>query len=460
MKSHWKVKFTKNTYIVLAAFIVLGSVLVSKVAFNDSLQIRAIGLLISGLILWISEALPMSIATLTLVFLMPFLGLMDYNDIIENFGLGTSLFIMASSGITVAIASSNIPNNITAFVFKKSQNHPRLLVFTLGMAITIFSGFVSSLATCTLFASLVTTTLKKADIKPQESNLGKALMLIIPACAGIGGFISPAGTPANILVIEILKTNGIDISFGKWFLIGAPISLLMSTIFLLSVIIVVKPEKIQLLSDSIPTKLEKKDFTILSVIVFVVLGWFMSSIMPILTTTGVAILGLSVLFVPKLDILNLRNFRRGVNWDLVFTMGSVSVLMTGISETGIITEFVESIFSSIMGAPDILILISVSLVICVIRAFIPTTTAVVALIAPMLVGIAYITTLEFAPMLMVVAFWAATALLLVHTEPIYLITYKDGFYKQKDLLYTGIIPSLLGGTVITVMIYYLTSYLI
>ena len=460
MKSHWKVKFTKNTYIVLAAFIVLGSVLVSKVAFNDSLQIRAIGLLISGLILWISEALPMSIATLTLVFLMPFLGLMDYNDIIENFGLGTSLFIMASSGITVAIASSNIPNNITAFVFKKSQNHPRLLVFTLGMAITIFSGFVSSLATCTLFASLVTTTLKKADIKPQESNLGKALMLIIPACAGIGGFISPAGTPANILVIEILKTNGIDISFGKWFLIGAPISLLMSTIFLLSVIIVVKPEKIQLLSDSIPTKLEKKDFTILSVIVFVVLGWFMSSIMPILTTTGVAILGLSVLFVPKHDILNIRNFSRGVNWDLVFTMGSVSVLMTGISETGIITEIVESIFSSIMGAPDILILISVSLVICVIRAFIPTTTAVVALIAPMLVGIAYITTLEFAPMLMVVAFWAATALLLVHTEPIYLITYKDGFYKQKDLLYTGIIPSLLGGTVITVMIYYLTSYLI
>ena len=460
MKSHWKVKFTKNTYIVLAAFIVLGSVLVSKVAFNDSLQIRAIGLLISGLILWISEALPMSIATLTLVFLMPFLGLMDYNDIIENFGLGTSLFIMASSGITVAIASSNIPNNITAFVFKKSQNHPRLLVFTLGMAITIFSGFVSSLATCTLFASLVTTTLKKADIKPQESNLGKARMLIIPACAGIGGFISPAGTPANILVIEILKTNGIDISFGKWFLIGAPISLLMSTIFLLSVIIVVKPEKIQLLSDSIPTKLEKKDYTILSVIVFVVLGWFMSSIMPILTTTGVAILGLSVLFVPKHDILNIRNFSRGVNWDLVFTMGSVSVLMTGISETGIITEIVESIFSSIMGAPDILILISVSLVICVIRAFIPTTTAVVALIAPMLVGIANITTLEFAPMLMVVAFWAATALLLVHTEPIYLITYKDGFYKQKDLLYTGIIPRLLGGTVITVMIYYLTSYLI
>ena len=83
-----------------------------------------------------------------------------------------------------------------------------------------------------------------------------------------------------------------------------------------------------------------------------------------------------------------------------------------------------------MGAPDILILISVSLVICVIRAFIPTTTAVVALIAPMLVGIAYITTLEFAPMLMVVAFWAATALLLVHTEPIYLITYKDGFVKN------------------------------
>lgn len=449
-----KTQERKTLYIVTAIIIVIASVILSKVFFDDSAQVKAVGLLIASLILWISEALPMSIATLALVFSMPFLGLMSYGNIISNFGIGTSLFIMASSGITVAIASSNIPNNITSFVFKKSRNHPQLLVFALGLAVTIFSGFVSSLATCTLFASLVSTSLKEANIKPKESNLGKALMLVIPACAGIGGFISPAGTPANLLVIEILKTNGIEVTFGEWCLVGGPVSIITAIIFLLSVILIIKPEKIESLSITNAHKLGKKDLTIITVILLVVLGWFLSSSIPILTTTGVAILGLSILFIPKLNILNLKEFSSGVNWDLVFTMGSVSVLMTGISETGVIVKFAETVFSGIIGAPIILILVVVSMVICIIRAFIPTTTAVIALMAPMLIGIAGITQLDFAPMMMIAAFWAATALLLVHTEPIYLITYKDNFYSQKDLLRTGIIPSLLGSTIVTVLIYY------
>ena len=117
-------------------------------------------------------------------------------------------------------------------------------------------------------------------------------------------------------------------------------------------------------------------------------------------------------------------------------MGSVSVLMTGISETGVIVKFAETVFSGIIGAPIILILVVVSMVICIIRAFIPTTTAVIALMAPMLIGIAGITQLDFAPMMMIAAFWAATALLLVHTEPIYLITYKDDIFENGKWLYS------------------------
>ena len=122
---------SKSLCIIISIFVIAISVIISKLWFDDSLQIKAIGLLITSLILWISEAVPMSIATLVLVFAMPFLGLMDYDTILSNFGLGTSLFIMASSGITVAIANSNIPNKITATVFKKTGNHPYLLVFFL-----------------------------------------------------------------------------------------------------------------------------------------------------------------------------------------------------------------------------------------------------------------------------------------------------------------------------------------
>ena len=451
---------SKSLCIIISIFVIAMSVIISKLWFDDSLQIKAIGLLITSLILWISEAVPMSIATLVLVFAMPFLGLMDYDTILSNFGLGTSLFIMASSGITVAIANSNIPNKITATVFKKTGNHPYLLVFFLGIAITIFSGFVSSLATCTLFSSLVATSLKNAKIDPKSNNMGKVLMLVIPACSGIGGFISPAGTPANLLVMEILKANSIEVSFGQWCLIGAPISIITAIIFLVSVIVIFKPKEILILNTHLDEKFNRKDFLLVIILSVVVICWFLTSSIPVLTTTGIAILGLGILFIPKLNILDMNKFSNGVNWDLVFTMGSVSVLMLGITQTGLITSFVNAVFSNVLHVHPLCLLMIVSLAICIIRAFVPTTTAVIALLAPVLVEIASKTSLNFLPLMFIAAYWAATALLFVHTEPIYLITYKEHYYNQVDLLRSGCIPSILGGTVVTCLIYYISISII
>ena len=64
---------SKSLCIIISIFVIAMSVIISKLWFDDSLQIKAIGLLITSLILWISEAVPMSIATLVLVFAMPFL---------------------------------------------------------------------------------------------------------------------------------------------------------------------------------------------------------------------------------------------------------------------------------------------------------------------------------------------------------------------------------------------------
>jgi di/tricarboxylate transporter len=195
----------KSVMVALAFVVIFCSVILSKVIEYEPSQIKAVGLLISALILWISNALPMSISTLLLMFSLPLLGLMEYNDVLNNFGIGTALFIMASSGITVAIIKSNIPYKITEKIFKKFGEHPAVLVFCLGLAVTVFSGFVSSLATCTLFTTLISSAFNSINIPKEKNSLAKALMLSVPVCAGIGGFISPAGTPANLLVMDWLK---------------------------------------------------------------------------------------------------------------------------------------------------------------------------------------------------------------------------------------------------------------
>lgn len=435
------------------------SIIVSQSFSLDSAKVKAFGLLCASLTLWITETLSMSIATLLLVFSMPFLDLMTYNDILSNFGLNTSLFIMASSGITIAIAKSNLPKIITSVIFQKTKNHPAVLLYSLGMAITFFSGFVSSLATCSLFAALVSTALKDANLDARNSKLGKALMIMIPACSGIGGFISPAGTPANIMVIDILKTNGINLSFFQWFSVGFPVAMITSVIFLSSVLLIIKPTTEKIVVQKQDYRLTTTDIIVLIVTTLVIIGWFLSSFVTFLNTTSVAIFGLVILFLPFIEVLDIDMFGRGVNWDLVLTMGFVSVLMTGIAGTGVISDFANFIFGEISQLPILIVLAILSLTICVIRAFVPTTTAVIALLAPMLFEISCITSITYTSLLLIAAFWAAAALLLIFTEPIYLITYKEKYYSQKDLLKVGAIPSILGGTIITILIWFLSSFI-
>ena len=149
MESNRKFLTPKSLSVVAAVACLLLSVFLSGVVKMDPLQIKAIGFLAAALILWISNAIPMAISTLVLLFLLPLFGMMEYNDVVNSFGTGTALFIMASSGITVAIAKSNIPHKIAEFVFGKMSKHPVGLIYLFGFCVTIFSGFVSSLVKIT-----------------------------------------------------------------------------------------------------------------------------------------------------------------------------------------------------------------------------------------------------------------------------------------------------------------------
>ena len=102
-----------------AAAALLGAVILSFFITEYSLQLRAVGVLGACLILWISEAMPISLSSLMMICLLPFLGLMSFNDALSNFGVNTALFIMASSGITIALSDGAIPKFLTNLMMKK-----------------------------------------------------------------------------------------------------------------------------------------------------------------------------------------------------------------------------------------------------------------------------------------------------------------------------------------------------
>lgn len=393
-----------------------------------------------------TEALPMSITTMFMICMLATFDIMTFDEAVANIGVNTSLFIMASSGITIAVAGSNIPYFMTKAIVAHTKGSPIKLVIGLGFLISICSAFMSSLATCALFHGIILSMLTDNGYRPGLTNLGKCLMIAIPACAGIGGFMSPAGTPANILLIDVLIGNGISIPFGKWCIIGFPMGLLAVGIFLISLVTVFRPENYTLQqteSDTTIRTWRSEDLKTAAIVVGIIIFWFMSSWIRSLNTTMIAVIGLFIMFLPGIELMNWEKFSNGVNWDLVLTMGTVSVLMNGISKTGLMNIITAGMSNHISDCSVIVALIVVSISVCVIRAFVPTTTAVVALLAPMLIEVSAMRGIPVASLLFILAFWTASALLVVYTEPIYLITFSSKYYRGSDLLKAGVLPCLL-----------------
>lgn len=431
---------SKKTIIVISSVLIVFVFSFVPGCFGlTSAMTSAVGLFIGCMLLWLTEALPISVSTLMMICLLPITGLMNFEKAIESFGVNTSLFIMASSGITVAISMSSIPGAVSRFILDKFKERPKSLVFSVGFATLFFSAFMSSLAACVLFEGIISPAFKDTS---QNKRIKRCLMIAIPACAGIGGFMSPAGTPANILIIDVLAKNNINIDFAFWCVIGFPIGVLTAVLFLGSLILINKPCEMNAVIEK-QSLLGKRDISIIIIVSIVIIAWFLTGFVKGLSITMAALIGLSVMFIPKLDILNIKTFSEKVNWDLVITIGSVSVLMTAIADSGIFTFLIKNIFGSITVENSIIVLAVVSACVCVIRAFVPTTSAVVALFTPALISVSAVAGIDLRILMFLLAFWAASAMLLVYTEPIFLITYKNKCYTQIDLFESGIIPSII-----------------
>lgn len=314
---------------------------------------------------------------------------------------------------------------------------------------------MSGIATCALFFGIVNTMLQSAGCRPGSSRLGKALMIALPVSCGAGSFMTPVGAPGNVLMMELAESYGIHITFAQWSAIGIPIGMLTVLISALWLPVVFRPEDVPAESQKIVsdqraqlgpwTAFEKKAVILIACML---LCWFLGSWITFLNTTTVAVLGVAAMFLPGIDLMDWKTFHTGCDWNLVFIMGTASILVSGISATGTMDWIVSLLFSGIGQLPAWLMWIAISALVCILRAFTPTTTAVIALFAPMLYSIATITGANAAAMMMIPAFWAPAAMLMVYTEPVFFITFGERYYTEGDLLKFGWLPSAIMSVVI------------
>ena len=446
-----KAKNNTKAYIMLVIAVVI-LVLSRIVPLPEGLSregLTSLAIMIAALVLWISEAMNMAVTTILLCCMLPFLGVMTPAAMFKGFGGSVFFFMIGTMSITTALASTTIPTRIAGGILTWSKNNP-----------VILSSIMSNMPTCALFASLGIAIMKaNGDPKPGTSNLGKCLMIGIPAGSVIGGFMTPAGGPTNIVAINALEAVGIRVTFLDWMIIGYPIGLVCAILFALWICLFYKPEKIsdealtiahEMVSGSGP--LTPREIKCMIVIILMFVTWIASTWIPIFNTTVVALFGTCLFMCPGIEVITWQDYVEKGGWDGTFLVGGVGAMAEAALSTGAASWIITSTLGGAAGWSPVVVCLAVSALICVLHWLCPSGPAVAGLaVAPIIMLAAMVAkstgaetiTLLCSPVALAIltAYWSGVTFLLP-TDAVPMFTYGFHYYTIMDMVKEGWVPSL------------------
>lgn len=424
-------------------------------------QQRVIAIFVMAVMLWLTEAIPSWGTSVTIIFVLLFCvsdssfkflqgnggeygQLLDSVGIMACFADPTIILFLGGFILAIAATKSGLDVWMAKTMIKpfgtKSENV--LLGF---MLITgIFSMFISNTATAAMMLTFLTPVFKAL---PANGKGRIALTMSIPIGANLGGLGTPIGTPPNAFAYKVLNDpNGLnmDISFGQWMLVMAPmvIILLIISWFVLRHFFPFKQKTIHL---EIEGDMHRNWRTVVVGVTFAVtiLLWIFGKQLGINANTT-AMLPIAVFaFTGVITAKDLQEIDWGVIWMVAggFALG-LAMNGTGLAETAIkAIPFGE-------WSPIVILLIA-GLVCYALSNFI-SNTATAALLIPILsvvcagMGDKLDIIGGTSTVLIGIAVAASCAMTLPISTPPNAIAFSTGLIQQKDMAKTGLVIGIIG----------------
>ncbi len=438
----------KTLGMVLAVFIIAGFYISPVPQGLNEAGKNVLGLLLAGLVLWITEALPLAVTALALIILQPLLGIEDISAAFKAFMSPVIFFIIATFGISIAIMKTPLAARIARWLLQRAGNSSERVVLAFMIGTAVLSAIISVVPATAIFMSLALGILEASDCQPGTSNLGKCLMIGVPFGAMIGGMATPTGSAVNIMALYFLETYGqVRVPFIDWMVVGIPICLILVPISWYILVKVFKPEPIdQRVIEDLDREIEA-GLSLIEIKLLIVTGvmmvlWIGSSWIPVIDITMVAIAGLIAYFIPGIDVLEWDEFAEGVGWEAVLMVGGVTSLGAAVVQTGLGEWFVSQSLQGLASWGIIPATMAVGALANLLHLVIPISPAIIAVTVPSLLDLSGAANINPAIFAITTSFLAGCSMLLP-LDAVPLITFTKRYYSMWDMFKVGSITSLI-----------------
>jgi sodium-dependent dicarboxylate transporter 2/3/5 len=186
--------------------------------------------------LWITEALPMPVTALLGAAFCVILRVAPAREVFAPFADPLMFLFIGSFILARAIFSHKLDKRVAYGVLSVRWigARPSRIMLAFGAVTAFISAWISNTATTAMMFAIGVSIIsfliaqEKNGGVPIDRRYATGLMLITSFAASIGGLATPIGTPPNVIGLGFIRQLlGVEFSFFKWSLIGAPIVIVL-----------------------------------------------------------------------------------------------------------------------------------------------------------------------------------------------------------------------------------------
>ncbi|EHH1244373.1 TPA: DASS family sodium-coupled anion symporter [Vibrio parahaemolyticus] len=427
--------FTRNS-MILNANILLFIILFNTLPFEPQV-VTGISILVFVAILWLTEAIHVSITALLIPMLAVFLGVFNTQTALNNFSNSIIFLFLGGFALAAALHKQKLDQALADKVLLIARGRMSVAVFMLFGVSAGLSMWISNTATAAMMLPLVLGVMTKLDAK-KNHNTFLFVLLGIAYSASIGGIATLVGSPPNAIAAAEVGLN-----FTEWMKLGLPISLILMPIAILVLYTMTKPDlshKFEL--DHKPVEWTNGKMVTLAIFLLTVTLWIFSK--PINTILGgfakfdtLVAIG-AILLLGASRAVEWKDIEKTTDWGVLILFGGGICLSNVLKATGTSVFLAHSLTGFLEQAGVLLTILSVVAFVVFLTEF-ASNTASAALLVPVFATIAEALGLSPVILSALIAVAASCAFMLPVATPPNAIVFGTGHIKQKEMMRIGFV---------------------
>lgn len=408
-------------------------------------------MLVTVAVLWMTEAIPLSLTGLMIPVVAVFLKLVSTEDSFKEFANPIIFLFMGAFVIAGTLSRYGLDKILAQKLILLSKGNFYKAAIFLMLATSLSACWVSNTAATAMMIPLGLGLLGLLEIKVITAE-SKFLILGIAYSANIGGVITMIASPPNAIGAAVLS-----LSFSEWIKYSLPVFLITFPLMVIILTFYFKPNR-KLTVGQMAVGIDKviPFKKIAAIFIITVTLWMLDSVLaPLLKieegfNSLVAVVAIFLIYIT--NILNWEEIVYSVKWDVLLLFGGGLTLGMLIDKSGLGLILISEIVQ-LMKIMPLFIFIWIIIIFSIVMTEFMSNTASAALILPLLFTLS--NQLNINPMLLVfpASIAASYGFMLPAGTPPNAMAFATGLVSQKEMMKVGLLLNLLFSIILAVFFY-------